>query len=90
VAACIDSLAQAVCGEYCSAWSCILLALILVHCCCCCCCCCCRREEKLAGAVAGGYSRDAAAVGADAYGGAAKRSGDVLSQGFVKPKKFKT
>uniref|UniRef100_A0A383V586 Micro-fibrillar-associated protein 1 C-terminal domain-containing protein n=1 Tax=Tetradesmus obliquus TaxID=3088 RepID=A0A383V586_TETOB len=49
-----------------------------------------RREEKLAGAVAGGYSRDAAALGADVYGGAAKRSGEVLSQGFVKPKKFKT
>jgi hypothetical protein len=40
--------------------------------------------------VAGGYSRDSAALGADAYGGAAKRSGEVLSQGFVKPKKFKT
>jgi hypothetical protein len=38
--------------------------------------------------VAGGYSRDA--LGADAYGGAAKRSGEVLLQGFVKPKKFKT
>lgn len=49
-----------------------------------------RREEKLAGAVAGGYSRDSAALGADTYGGANKRSGDVLSEGFVKPKKFKT
>eukprot|EP00882_Tetradesmus_deserticola_P008482 GHRQ01008945.1.p1 GENE.GHRQ01008945.1~~GHRQ01008945.1.p1 ORF type:complete len:466 (+),score=214.67 GHRQ01008945.1:232-1629(+) len=49
-----------------------------------------RREEKLAGAVAGGYSRDAGVLGADGYGGAAKRSGEVLSQGFVKPKKFKT
>eukprot|EP00775_Hariotina_reticulata_P006170 gene6170-6408_t len=52
-----------------------------------------RREEKAAGAVTGGYSRDSLAAGAgagDRYSGAAKRSNDVLSEGFVKPKKFKT
>jgi hypothetical protein len=48
----------------------------------------CRREEKIAGAVAGGYSRDTAALRADPS--VAKRSGDLLSEGFTKPKKFKT
>jgi hypothetical protein len=51
----------------------------------------CRREEKAAGAVTGGYSRDSLAAGAgERFSGAAKRSSDVLSEGFVKPKKFKT
>ena len=49
---------------------------------------CCRREEKIAGAVAGGYSRDTSALRPEAS--VAKRSGDMLSEGFTKPKKFKT
>lgn len=55
---------------------------------------CARREEKLAGAVAGGYARDTAALahGGGGYGGGgAKRGGDAaLLEGFTKPKKFKT
>lgn len=83
-------------------WLCVILASlhavstdakpVAVCCCCCCCCgrccCCCRREEKIAGAVAGGYSRDTSALRPEV--GVAKRSGDLLSEGFTKPKKFKT
>jgi hypothetical protein len=38
--------------------------------------------------VAGGYSRDTSALRPEA--GVAKRSGELLSEGFTKPKKFKT
>lgn len=48
----------------------------------------CRRDEKIAGAVAGGYARDTSALRPEAS--LAKRSGDMLSEGFTKPKKFKT
>ncbi|KAF8054952.1 MFAP1 [Scenedesmus sp. PABB004] len=53
-----------------------------------------RRDERLAGAVSGGYARDTTALlpASASFGapGGAKRGGASLSEGFTKPKRFKT